>query len=145
MIKDFIDTSVFVATFWGDHADHESSLEIFVRARKSVSACAVHSLAEVYAVMTGLPVRPPISPDQVLLFLNQISEKVTAVALKEDEYLTAIRQAGESQVVGGRIYDALLLAAARKVDPKNIYTWNLSHFRALAPDLEKRIRTPRQG
>lgn len=95
--------------------------------------------------MTVLPVRPPISPDQVLLFLDQIREKVTAVVLTEDEYLKTIQEAGESQVLGGRIYNALVLAAARKVDPKTIYTWNLGHFRELAPDLEKRIRTPRQG
>jgi hypothetical protein len=43
---------------------------------------------------------------------------------------------------GGR---DLLLAAARKIDPKNIYTWNVKHFRDLAPDWEKRVRTPKQA
>jgi predicted nucleic acid-binding protein len=145
LIRDFIDTSVFVGAFWGDHVDHESSLEIFAQARKSVTACSAHSLAEVYAVMTALPVRPQISPDQVLLFVEQIRDKTTIVALNEGEYVSAMRAASESAVVGGRIYDFLLLAAARKIDPKNIYTWNAKHFRDLAPDWEKRVRTPKQA
>ena len=95
--------------------------------------------------MTVLPVRPPVSPAQVLLFLEQVREKLTIVGLKEEEYMHTIRRTAESGALGGRIYDALLLAAARKVDPKNIYTWNSNHFRELAPDLAKRIRTPNQG
>jgi predicted nucleic acid-binding protein len=43
---------------------------------------------------------------------------------------------------GGQVYDALLLACARKSGADAIYTWNLKHFRQLAPDLAKRIRTP---
>ena len=83
-----------------------------------MTACAAHSLAEVYAVMTALPVRPTIPLDQALLFLEQIHETVTIVALRENEYLKNIRAASEPGIAGGRIYDALLLAAARKVDPK---------------------------
>lgn len=145
MIKDFIDTSVFIAAFWGDHADHASSLEIFARAEKSATACAAHSLAEVYAVMTVLPVRPPLSADQVLLFVEQIRDKVTIITLNEREYLKTIQDASESRVLGGRIYDALLLAAARKAEPKKVYTWNVTHFRDLAPNWSNRIRTPDQG
>lgn len=95
--------------------------------------------------MTVLPVRPQISPDQVLLFVEQIHDKTTIVALNEGEYVSAMRAASELAVVGGRIYDSLLLAAVRKVDPKNIYTWNVKHFRDLEPDWEKRVRTPKQA
>jgi predicted nucleic acid-binding protein len=42
------------------------------------------------------------------------------------------------------IYDALLLACARKANADRIYTWNLRHFRALAPDLAERIVAPGQ-
>jgi len=92
--------------------------------------------------MTSLPVRPPISPDQVLLFLEQLCENVTIIALSEEEYFQTVRKAAKLGATGGRIYDALLLAAARKVEPKNVYTWNIRHFQQIAPDWEKRIRTP---
>jgi predicted nucleic acid-binding protein len=42
----------------------------------------------------------------------------------------------------GRIYDALLLRCAAKVKAQTIYTWNLKHFRAVAPELAGRMRTP---
>jgi len=43
---------------------------------------------------------------------------------------------------GGMIYDALLLACARKVQAERIYTWNVKHFQTVAPDLADRIMTP---
>jgi hypothetical protein len=45
-------------------------------------------------------------------------------------------------LLGGIIYDALLLASARKVSADRIYTWNLGHFRMIAPDLAARIVEP---
>lgn len=40
------------------------------------------------------------------------------------------------------IYDALILACARKVKADRIYTHNLKHFRQLAPDLTASIMAP---
>lgn len=142
MIKDFLDTSVLVAAFWGDHINHESSLEIFARASKTTTACSAHSVAEFYSVMTALPVRPAVSPDQALLFLEQLREKVAIISLSEEDYFKTLRNAAELGVTGGRIYDALLLAAARKVEAKKVYTWNVRHFQQIASDWVRRIRMP---
>ena len=64
------------------------------------------------------------------------------MALDEAEYLGAIRELADRGVSGGRVYDALLLACARKSQAGTIYTWDLKHFRQLAPDIADRIRTP---
>jgi predicted nucleic acid-binding protein len=40
------------------------------------------------------------------------------------------------------IFDALLLACARKSHAERIYTWNEKHFRMVAPDLADRITNP---
>ena len=56
-MKQFFDTSVLIAAFWGSHAQHESSLKLFAAAHKKKSACSLHTLAEVYATMTALPVK----------------------------------------------------------------------------------------
>ncbi|MGA8654860.1 MAG: PIN domain-containing protein [Chthoniobacterales bacterium] len=142
MVRDFLDTSVLVAAFWGDHVNHESSLGIFTRASKSATACCAHSVAEVYSVMTSLPVRPAVSPDHALLFLEQLRERVAIVPLSEEDYFKTVRNAAELGLTGGRIYDVLLLAAAREVEAKHVYTWNIRHFQQIGPDLERRIRTP---
>jgi predicted nucleic acid-binding protein len=142
MIRDLLDTSVLIATFWGDHVNHEPSLELFAGASRTRTACCAHSVAEVYSVMTALPVRPPIAPDQALLFLEQLREKVAIVPLSENDYFETAQKVAQFAVTGGRIYDALLLAAARKVEAKHVYTWNIRHFQQIAPQLARRIRTP---
>ena len=45
-------------------------------------------------------------------------------------------------IVGGVVYDALLLACAEKSECDRIYTYNVADFRRLAPRLEKIITAP---
>jgi len=141
-VKSFFDTTVMVAAFWGDHIDHDRSLSVFCEATKPTAACGLHSLAEVYVTMTALPVRPVLAPEQVFLFVEQIPERLTTITLEEAEYLNTIRELADRRLSSGRIYDALLLACARKSHAETIYTWNVKHFRQLAPDLADHIRTP---
>jgi predicted nucleic acid-binding protein len=141
-VKAFFDTSVMIAAFWGDHADHDASLRVFVKANRETGACGIHSLAEVYATMTALPIRPILAPEQVFLFVQQVVERLTTITLDQAEYLHAIRELSDRGMAGGRVYDALLLACARKSQAETIYTWNVKHFREIAPHLRERIRTP---
>jgi len=92
--------------------------------------------------MSALPVRPALAPEQAFLFVQQMTEKLATIALEQSEYLNAIRDLADRSQTGGRVYDALLLACARKVRAETIYTLNLKHFRQLAPDLAGRIRAP---
>lgn len=141
-MKQFFDTSVLVAAFWRGHNDHEASLALVAAASKKKSACALHTLAEVYATMTALPVRDVILPEQALLFVQEVRDRFTIVALDENEYVSTIEQAAERGFTSGRIYDALLLRCAAKIRAEAIYTWNLKHFKAIDPRLADRIRTP---
>lgn len=131
-----------VSAFWGDHANHDASLKILATANSTNTACSVHSLAELYSTLTRLPVRPPLSPEQVILFIEDLPRHLTLIPLDENDYLSAIRQTAERKQTGGLIYDALLLGGARKWKAKVIYTYDLKHFRELAPDLAGIIRTP---
>jgi len=141
-LKQFFDTSVLIAAFWGAHVQHEASIRLFASAVKKDSACGVHSLAEVYAVMTTLPRKPVIPPEQVMLFIEEIRRRITLVSLDGDEYYQMLLGAAEAGVTGGRIYDALLLRCAEKSKARTIYTWNLKHFQLLSPKLSDRLRTP---
>ncbi len=115
---------------------------LFASAGKTQAACALHSLAEVYAGMTALPVKPPIPSEQAFLFVQEVQKRLTLVSLEQPEYFETIQRAAELGLTSGRIYDALLLRSAVKCQAKTIYTWNLKHFRALAPELSPIIRTP---
>src|SRR6266567_7317281 len=139
-MKEFFDTSVLVAAFWGGHVHHPPSLKRFAAAEKRHSACGIHSLAEVYAVMTVLPVKPMIPPEQALLFVEEVRERLTLVSLSAEEYFVAIQNAASRGFAGGRIYDSLLLACAAKCQAQAVYTWNLKHYHSLAPS--RPPRTP---
>jgi predicted nucleic acid-binding protein len=141
-MKEFFDTSVLIGAFWSGHPHHQSSLKLLSAANKRKSACAMHTLAEVYATMTALPVKDVIPPDQALLFVQEVRDRLTVVALSEEEYYNTIERAAALHCTSGRIYDALLLRCAAKVKAETIYTWNLKHFRAISPAQAARIQTP---
>jgi predicted nucleic acid-binding protein len=141
-MKEFFDTSVLVAAFWGGHVHHVPSLKRFAAAEKRHSACGIHSLAEVYSVMTTLPLKPMIPPEQALLFVEEVRHRLTFVSLSAEEYFAVIQNAASRGFTGGRIYDSLLLACAAKCKAQAIFTWNLKHYQSLAPALAPRIQTP---
>ena len=142
-MKAFFDSSVLVAAFYRAHVQHELSLAAIATASKKTAFCAAHTLAEVYSVMTRLPVRPRISPDQGLLFVDSIRERFSVVALSEKEYFEVIAAAAGRGIGGGKIYDALILRCAKKSKAEAVYTWNLDDFRQLAAGkLAAGLRTP---
>ncbi len=141
-MKEFFDTSVLIAAFRHDHVHHLPSLKRFAAAEKRHSACGLHSLAEVYSVMTTMPVRPMVPPEQALLFVEEVRDRLTLVSLSAEEYFAAIQSTASRGFTGGRIYDSLLLACAAKCQAQAVYTWNLKHYQSLAPSLAPRIQTP---
>ncbi len=82
-MKAFLDTSVLVATFYADHEHHSTSIDLFLRFGKKDACCAAHSLAEVYATLTGMPGRRRVSGNEGLLSLGGIRERLMLVALDE--------------------------------------------------------------
>jgi predicted nucleic acid-binding protein len=75
-------------------------------------------------------------------FIESMQQQTTMITLDEGEYFETIDAMSRRGMSGAVIYDALILACARKVQAERIYTWNLRHFRAVAPDLAARIVTP---
>jgi predicted nucleic acid-binding protein len=138
----FFDTSVLVAAFQEGHAQHPESHRTLVGVDGKEAACSAHSLAEFYAVTTRFPSPERLTADQAQLFVDQIVDRLHIVSLNANEYLETIRNLSSRALSGGKTYDALLLACARKAKADRIYTLNLRHFRALAPDLADRIVTP---
>jgi len=141
-VKAFLDTSVLVPVFYGDHQYHAASLDLFLRFGRKQTCCGVHSLAEVYSSLTRMPGRYRVSGEQAMLFLGTIRERMTLVALDADEYWTAVEASAASGVSGGTIYDALLARCALKAKAEVIYSWNLKHYELLGAEVAKRLRAP---
>lgn len=141
-MKAFLDTSVLVATFYGGHEHHAASLDLFVRFRKDEVCCGAHSLAEVYATLTGMPRLRRVSGHEALLFLGDIRERLTLISLTADECFRVMESAAVSELAGGAVYDSLLGHCALKADAETIYTWNTRDFLRLSPAMASRVKTP---
>ena len=139
----FCDTSVLVAALDGGHPDHDSSIALVGRVRKGGAYCAIHSYAEVYAVMSGKPGTPRLRPSDVDAMIDRLDRLFTPVLLTRREYREVLHAHAARGVAGGRMYDALILACAIKSEAEQIYTLNTRDFLALAsPQVGERVRRP---
>ena len=140
-MKDFFDTNVLIAASLPGHPHHETSSRRLSLLRRKSGACAAHSLAEAYSALTrssGYAVPPEAAAD----ILRECAESFTLIALTPAETLQTIEAAANQGLSGPILYDALILACARKAKAKRIYTHNLKHFRQVAPDLAASIMAP---
>lgn len=138
----FLDTSVLVPAFYGDHEHHRASLDLLVRYDPSTGCCGAHSLVEVYSTLTRMPGKHRISGEQALLFVGDVRERLATIALSGDEYVGALRDAAARGIVGGGIHDALLAHCALRAGAETIYTWNVKHYTLCGSEVAGRVRTP---
>lgn len=141
-MKGFLDTSVLVPVFYGDHVHHEASLALFVQFDKSTGCCGAHSLAEVFSTLTRMPGKHRISGAQAMLFVGNICERLSLVSLDGEEYAKALGASAALGVVGGGIYDAMLAHCALKAEAETIYSWNARHYAQCGPEVTQRLRRP---
>jgi len=141
-VKAFLDTSVLVATFYGEHEHHEPSFALFLQQKKSTACTAAHCLAEVYSVVTGMPSKDRASPDEALLFLRDVRDRLAILTLSELEYFKVLEDAAAAGVSGGTTYDAIIAQCALKAKAQTIYTWNVKHFNRLGSQIASRVSQP---
>ena len=102
-----------------------------------------HTLAETYAVLTTLPVKPRISP---LLAQKLIDNNLQAVAsivpLTIADYRNTIRRMAEMGLSGGSVYDALIATVGRRLSVDKLLTLNADDFRRAWPDGKQLITAP---
>ena len=135
-MKTLADTSCLVAAMIEAHPAHERALAWFERERgkkHSLLVCA-HTLAELYAVLTRLPLKPRIGPDLARRLIRENVEAVaTVIALDPTDYAMVLDRMAEMGLSGGVVYDALAMRAAEKAGAGLLVTLNEADFRRLCP------------
>jgi predicted nucleic acid-binding protein len=135
-----------VAAFLTNHPQHNAARPVLerIKARTDEGWAATHSLAESYAVLTRLPGASQVAPSVTWQLISEnIIRNFSLISLSAKEYSKTLEDAATSGIQGGRIYDALLLAAAVKSGVDRIYTFNMTHFQSMADvELQKRIVAP---
>lgn len=136
-MKYLFDTSVFIAAIVEPHPMHPRAFPWLKRARSREfdMYVASHTLAELYAVLTTLPVSPKITPGIARqLIHNNIRTAGKIIPLSTSDYSSVIKQMAELGLSGGVIYDALIARAAQKSGVDHIVTFNIDDFRRVWPE-----------
>jgi predicted nucleic acid-binding protein len=144
-MKVLLDTSVLVAAMIEAHPAHERALSWLQRAKgKEITAVvACHTLAELYAVLTRLPLQPPISPAVAWqLIQKNVLTTLEIVSLSENDYRAVLEHLSQQGVAGGATYDALIAFAASKAKVDQLVTLNEKDFLKVYPDLVEQIVVP---
>ena len=139
------DTSTLVAAIVTGHPAHNAALPLLLRVKEKADTglVAAHSLAELYAILTRLPVTPRISPALARQVIQRdVLETCQVIALSADDYGTLLDHVASLELAGGVVYDALLLHAAWIADVDQVVTLNPRDFRRAYPQLADRIASP---
>ena len=141
----YFDTSVLVALAVAHHPHHAASSAVYrqVTSGRHEGVVSAHGLAETFSTLTRLPLTPMIHPSEAYRYVTEsIVEHCEVVILHEKDYLATLDSAAQAGLRGGILYDALQLRCAEKARCDRIYTFNLSDFLRLAPQLGNRILRP---
>ncbi len=127
------------------HPAHSAALPWLQRAKGGVDTglVAAHSLAELYAILTTLPVEPRMLPSVAQqLIEHNVLNVLEVVYLTGDDYAMLISHLSALEIAGGATYDGLILHAASKAKVDRVVTLNEKDFRRVYPQLADRIVSP---
>ena len=144
-MKVLIETSPLIAALVETHPDHATSLRWLERARRREiqGVICAHTLAELYAILTRLPLRQRLSAVIVAqLIESEILANFEVIELTVADYSAVIAHLSSSGLGGGIIYDAILAQAAVKSGAERIITLNAKDFRRAYPGLSAEIVVP---
>ncbi len=130
------DTSAVVAALLQKHPHHALAFPQLqaVQTGENQGHLTTHALAELFATLTALPLRPKLLPKDVQRIVQEsILPHFTIIALEATDYQDAMTLTVAQNCTSGAIYDALHLIGARAAGCQKLFTFNLRHFQALAP------------
>ena len=144
-MKILFDTSVLVAGIVERHPMHESAFPWLkgANAGQFEFIVSAHSLAELYAVLTTLPLSPKIAPGTAWRLIREdVQSRAKVIPLSPTDYGSVIRRMAELGLSGGAVYDAIIAKAPEKAGIDHILTLNPDDFKRVWPEGEALIRLP---
>jgi predicted nucleic acid-binding protein len=131
------DTSCMIAAVSAWHEVHDAAASELGRRLEAGEelVVAAHALIEAYSVLTRLPAPHRLAPSDALAVLEgSFGARGRVIALDARGYRWLLRGAPSGGVAGGRIYDAVIAACARKAKATVLLTFNVEHFEPFADD-----------
>jgi predicted nucleic acid-binding protein len=143
-MKVMFDSSVIVAALVVSHQSHNACVLRLNQALQQdiQGVISTHSLAEIYSVLTRLPLQPKISPQLAQKQLTANLEYFEVVPLLVEDYQAAIAQMVALNIPGGGVFDALIAQAALKANVDQLLTLNPKHFKRLSETIASLVQVP---
>jgi len=136
MKKACFDTSALVAALLQQHPYHAQAFPrlLAVHSGNLHGVLTTHGLAELFATLTALPLKPRLPPADAQRMIQQsVLAHFKIVPLTAKHYAEALALTVQQGLSSGAIYDALHLVGARAAGCDELLTFNLRHFHPLAP------------
>jgi predicted nucleic acid-binding protein len=144
-MKVLFDTNVLIAAMIETHSRHSEAIQWLIKTKekKVTGVISAHTLAELYSVLTTLPVFPRITPlIAYRLIEHNLFPHFEIIELTREDYQSLIKMLADHDVKGGATYDALIAEAASKVKVDVLLTLNPAHFIKVHPAVIKMVREP---
>ena len=127
----FADTSFLVAALLENHPHHNRTKPWIdkITSKQIDLGISSHSIAELYAVLTTLPITPRIPPGTALQMVSEnLIPNAQIIEFKTSDYLKCLRLATEKGFHGGIIYDLLISLGFEKFKGEGLLTFNYKDF-----------------
>jgi predicted nucleic acid-binding protein len=144
-MKALLDTTVLLAGMVEVHSMHARAQPWLERAKKrAIESCiSSHALAELYSVLTTLPVKPRIPGTVAWQMIGEnVLSVVQVVPLLAEDYAATLEKMVNLGISGGAVHDALHARAAEKARAGRLVTLNVDDFRRVWPEGVDRIILP---
>jgi predicted nucleic acid-binding protein len=144
MVRICFDTNVIVAGLLVDHDRHDVCASWLIRARNNEfqALISVHTLAEIYNVLTRLPMPHRLSPQTVERMLQENLADFERIALTVLDYEAVLADVVRLGIVSGGIFDALIGRAAIVGRADQLLTFNVRDFGRLGDAVSGLIQVP---
>ena len=142
-MKILFDSSVLIAAFVESHPKHKSALSFLTKAKNKEFKLFVsaHSILEVYSVLTSAPFRPKITAEIAKqLIENNIKPFAKIVYLSDQDYFTILEKMRSTGLIGGIVYDAIIVECALLSKVDEILTLNPKDFLRLTNESSTKSR-----
>ncbi len=144
-MKTFFDTSTLVQALVRSLDRHSRAAPWLDRALQGEFewVVATHTLAELYAVLTALPVSPRITPSEARrLIAENIEGHATIVPLTARDYTQVIGQLAEAGMTRGHHLRCAGVPGGPESGARRLLTFNVAHFQRTWPEGAAIIQTP---
>jgi len=143
-VKVAFDSSVIVAGAHDMHPHHRRAI-VWIDAvfeHRITGLTTWHALAEIWSVLTRLPMPARLSPEQALRIIRRVQGTFQLHPLDAPIYTEALQRCTDRGFVSGVVFDALHLVGAEHAGADVLVTFNDADFRRLVIPTSPRIVVP---